>query len=121
MKREMELIRQILLVVEATDDQLGVPEVAIVGRTGAEIGYHLELLDDANLVFWDGQLFVDDDHARASMLRLTWDGHEFLDNARNEGAWKQVRDTLSDNAVKSASFGIISRLLSETIARNIGL
>ena len=54
-------------------------------------------------------------------MRLTWEGHDFLDNARNTGIWNQVKELIRDKEVKSVSFSILSQLLSKRVAQTFGL
>jgi hypothetical protein len=57
------------------------------------VRYHLELLDESHLI--SGEYIRADDLKpwTAFMgLQLTWEGHEFLDAARDEGNWEKAKD-----------------------------
>lgn len=54
-------------------------------------------------------------------LRLTWKGHDFLDDIRNEGVWQKVRATLANEKLQTASFGVVAALAKDIIKRNLGL
>ncbi|MCY7278818.1 MAG: DUF2513 domain-containing protein [Phormidesmis sp. CAN_BIN44] len=55
----------------------------------AQIGYHTLLLLEAGFV--EGQKIVAfGDSPSAIATRITWAGHEFLDEARDKGRWKDA-------------------------------
>ncbi len=81
MKRDMDLIRQILLAVEKHNDpDKGIP-VNIAGRSEGQVSYHIRLLDQAGLV---KALHIRDGGGgeRWILYHLTWQGHDFLDTIR---------------------------------------
>ena len=87
MKRDMELIRRVLLEVEARPDahtaRLQLPEYP-----DAVVSHHVGLLVQAGLL--EGQSYVGSDEEDWYPSKLTWEGHEFLDNIRNDAVWKEV-------------------------------
>jgi hypothetical protein len=85
MKRDMELIRLLLI------QQEGETKPDLSGYTQEQIIYHGALLIEAELVH--GNVHESMNGLDGVFLdRLTWQGHEFLDAARNEVLWKKVRD-----------------------------
>ena len=110
MKRDMDLIRAILLAVE-DEPSSHAPEIEIQGYTQEQVGYHAELLKEAGFV----ELYNDSDMIR----RLTWSGHEFLDSARDNTRWNQAKDKL--NKAGGASIPIWIALLTELVKKQIGL
>jgi len=50
MKREMDLIRQILLEVENIPAAIGFRNLEFEGKSQEEVSYHIALLDEARLV-----------------------------------------------------------------------
>jgi hypothetical protein len=57
---------------------------------------------------------------RGAIGRLTWQGHEFLDAARDETTWKKVRDKVMKPAA-SFTFGILVEALKIEIKKRIGM
>jgi hypothetical protein len=86
MKRDMDLIRLLLLEVESGEK----PE-AMDHYTEEQILYHCELAIEADLL--DGQVVhgAQGDAVGARIQRLTWGGHEFLDAAREDSVWSQAK------------------------------
>ena len=104
MKRDMDLIRDLLLRFEgAPEEFVGKKGLAVDGRTANEVDYHLALLEDAGYVehpepvqpFPGGVRF---DHGR----RLTNSGHDFLDAVRDPEVWAKTKS----GAVAAGGFTI---------------
>ena len=89
MKRDMDLIRAMLLAVEG-DPHGRAPEIEIAGYTQEEIGYHAVLLGEAGLAVVIEMTGFSDQSPTATVSRLTWAGHEFLDASRDNRFWNQA-------------------------------
>lgn len=113
MKRDMDLCRQILLQIEASES--GEPIVALqTGASGNDVLEHLQLLQDAGLI----EARVDRHSRDYSIQRLTWEGHEFLQAARDDGVWAKAREQVG-SAWQSLTFTLLKEVL-EDIVRNGG-
>jgi DNA-binding transcriptional ArsR family regulator len=127
MKRDIDLCRKILRQIEESADSAG-PAIKIKDRSPEEISYHVKLLGEAGLVdvgVADGQ-FRDrqpDGSLRVrgqkvySPISLTWEGHEFLDAARNDTIWRKAKEKvlkatggLAFDVLKAALLAEISEL-----------
>jgi hypothetical protein len=86
MKRDMDLIRQILLSTEADENKIDAK------FTQEEIAYHASLLKDAG--FLDAAIVRGPrNQPHGCVLQgLTWDGHEFLDAMRDDTLWKRAKE-----------------------------
>ena len=90
MKRDMDLVREILLQLENSNAQpLGPAEIAIEGRTNTEVSYHIELLHEAGLL--EARNWSSHSGHDWRAIRLTWWGHEFLDAARSDTIWREAK------------------------------
>jgi hypothetical protein len=91
MKRDMDLVRKILLEIERQPFTHGKITLEIEGYSREEISYHVLLLSEANLIEAEVS-------ARASAeykpIRLTWQGHEFLESVRDEARWNKLKDIM---------------------------
>ncbi len=95
MKRDMDLIRELLLKLEALPMRMGgivvIPpdtdEIQIDSYTVEQIDYHLSLIREAGLVEAGG--------ARPAVgigfRRLSWAGHDFLDSIRSPEVWAKTK------------------------------
>jgi hypothetical protein len=109
MKRDMDLIREILIEVEKLGPEGG--EVGVEGRSTEEIAYHTEIMKEAGLLKEATDDWVD---------RMTWQGHEFLDAARSLGTWKKTMLRVG-GAVGSATLETIMTVLADEAKRKLGL
>lgn len=75
------LIRKILMEIEKTLDGARLAQVKIENYPREQIQYHLALSDEAGLII--AKDASSDSSLSLMPIRLTWEGHEFLDNARN--------------------------------------
>lgn len=117
MKRNKELVKKILLFFEAADWPHGDYDVQIDGFSKNEINFHVELLVEAGFIY--RYETPPNEKAGASITqrlatmrsshssRLTWDGFEFLENAKNDTFWKTAMDKAGD-----LSFAVFAQVLS---------
>ena len=118
MKRDMDLIRAILLTIEEEPHGFA-PKIEISGYTQEEIDYHAILLGEAGLAKVVEVTAFGDKSPQGTVTQLTWAGHEFLDSARENKRWNQAKDMISK--VGGASIQIWMMLLSELIKKNLGI
>ncbi|SDC60541.1 Hypothetical protein SAMN05421734_11310 [Pelagirhabdus alkalitolerans] len=91
MKRDMELIRSLLLEIEEDErDRIIFNPDDSDKYTSKQIQYNLKLMVECGLIkgsvdnYWDGYKVVVSD--------LTWEGHDFLDAARNDTIWNEAKE-----------------------------
>ena len=119
MKRDMTLIREILIQLEADDsDPLQAVAIAVEGYSERELMYHFRLLGEADLI--DALNTSSADTSRWHAQRLTWHGHEFLDAARDETIWQAALDKIAA-ANGTASFAIMTEILLDLNREKLGL
>jgi len=118
MKRDMDLIRKILLTIEA-DEHGFAPKIEIPGYTQEQIDYHAVLLGEAGLVQAHDMTDMGAKSPQAMITQLTWAGHEFLDVARENNIWNQAKDKV--NKIGGATIPIWIAVLTEIIKKQLGL
>ena len=111
MKRDMDLIRAILLTIESNPSGFARQPIEIDGYTQEEIGYHAILLGEAGLAKVVNLTSHGSKSPEAIITQLTWAGHEFLDSARENQRWNQAKDLI--NKVDGASMQIWVAVLAE--------
>ena len=113
LKRDMELIRLLLLEAEQ-DIDVSEPLKAYPERQQV---YHLALLKDVGYVdvaiIDDGEGFP----AGAAVIRLTWQGHEFLDLTRDDKVWAFVKKKILKPGVSWTTSILIEALKAEAKRR----
>jgi hypothetical protein len=115
MKRDMNLIRLLLLEAEGEDPK---PDLSAYSE-GQQV-YHSALLIEADLVH--GQVITDGSGqpAGAVTLRLTWAGHEFLDAARNDAIWHKAGERIKKSGV-DVTISLLQELLKQLLKQSLGL
>jgi len=102
LQRNMDLIRQIMLQVEQNNGDIKYDDVSVAK--------HIELLVEAGLLKAYITRTDIDGAVGAYVERLTWDGHEFLDAARNESVWNKAK-VITKEKVNTVSFEVLKTLL----------
>ncbi len=121
MKRDMDLVRAILLAAE--ESPTGFAHDAcekIVGYTPAQIGYHVHLMMQAGLVNGVDVTHMESSGPEARLSSLTSAGHDFLDAARNQSVWQQVKTVFMEKA-GPASIAVWQAALTAQVLKNLGL
>jgi hypothetical protein len=95
LKRDLDLIRDILLAIEAEPHGQRRGPIAIPNRTAEEVGYHCHLLLEAGLARGTATSHLASASPSAMLTGLTWEGHEFLDAAREPTRWDQAKSIVS--------------------------
>ena len=98
MRRDMELVRLVLLKVESFEIPLGgfvvvrprEQALAIEGYNEEQVSQHLAMLIDGSFV--DGKLVSTGGAFR--IRGLTWSGHEFIDTIRSPEIWRRTKEGL---------------------------
>ena len=120
MKRDMELVREVLLAVEQLPPNRGGNNVEIPGRDEEEVNYHIGLLEQAGLL----EVYTVGIANRAQPYRwptqLTWAGHDFLDAARNDSLWRKAVAKVKDEG-GTWSIAILKSLLAKYAAEKLGI
>jgi DNA-binding transcriptional ArsR family regulator len=122
MKRDMDLVRELLLKLESNGNPPGTMVVIdpyhgrfqIDGYSADQIAYHLSLIREAGFIESPGS-------QRAGMgvtfRRLSWDGHDYLDAIRDPEIWRKTKG--SAEAVGSFTFDLVKDLAKGFIRTKI--
>jgi hypothetical protein len=100
MKRDIDLIRKLLLYLEEKPDDKIVKDLELEGFSGDEVQYHFILMDQAGLIRCERAISstTSDRVIRVYPFSLTWQGHEFLETSRNDKFWNSAKETVKSKA-----------------------
>ena len=123
MKRDMDLIRAILLAIEAHP----LPEIdgylEIDDYEDSVVHHHLHLLKEAGYI--NAYSAVDANADSGFLVQdasLTWGGHELLDSIRDPEIWKKAKSGAAQAGSFSLSLiGEVARGFIKMKAQEIGL
>lgn len=112
MQRDMDLIRLLLLEKE------GAKSIDLSKYSMDQKNYHLALLIEADLL--QGKVhYPSTKHTdipdKVFVKRITWNGHEFLDKARNDTVWNKAKEIIKNKGA-SISIQAITIALEKAIA-----
>lgn len=112
MKRDWELIRQILLRLEEKPDSSLLAPGSIEGYPTEEVSYHLKILQEAGFIEaeFKGGLYWGKE--------LTWLGHELLEIVRERSFWLKVKETVKNRGL-GFTFEAIKTVAEELIKKTV--
>lgn len=118
MRRDMSLIRELLLKLEALPLRPGAcmmfepedPDLIIPGYDFDQIYYHFELLREVDLITGSSS-------ATCTFSRLTWAGHDYLDAVRDPEIWEKTKN--GAYAVGGLTFDLIKDLAKGFVKKQL--
>ena len=127
MKLNHDCVRDLLLFAEEHleyGNRLFVNEASIKDYATTDLIYAADKLYEAGYIDADKHVFFGSHGIPSIEIKsITWDGHQFLDNVRDDGVWKNTKNIISGFA--SASIGIINNVATQVISgmikSNLGL
>lgn len=116
MKRDWNLVRQILLKLEDKPDTQGtIHPNQFSGWDEETVSEHLRLLDQAGLI----EAICDKPNRNTPTFcmarNLTWVGHEFLDAVRSDSAWNRIGHVAKEKGLE-LSLDTIKQIASALLA-----
>lgn len=122
MKRDLELIRNILLKCENdTSMQLYCEDFMEENKYSFnEVSYHISLLLDNGFIEAAEIPIAGTLYSAYWVQRLTMYGHDYLDSVRDESIWRQTKERLGKCA-SSVALPTIAEVASNIIKASIGI
>ena len=109
MKRDMDLVRSIMLKVADSDEPISICDFVDAEHDKQLVGYHISIMRDAGLVKASIMPADDDPYYSCRVSSLTWEGNDFLDVVRNETVWEKTKSAIS-KTVGSATFEMVKSM-----------
>lgn len=119
MRRDMNLIRKILLEIEEADSGWA-PRLEIEGYSESQVGYHAFLLIDAGLANGHDASTLRSDGPTGLITNLTWEGHEFAEAARNDDRWSRAMGVVTEKG-GDVTLGVLKQLLVDMMTTSFGV
>lgn len=121
-QRNMDLIRELLLMVEADTRLNGKQwvrfadpgEMGLTDRSAEEVGHHLDLLIEQGFI--EGKSGME---TIPVLKKLTWNGHEFLDNIKNDDVWSKTKERIA--GLKGIGISVVAAIAEAEIKKKLGL
>lgn len=116
MKRDFDLVREILLAVEAAVDpeEPLIHSLSIDNYDQAIVNEHVKLLIEYGLIEGECKFSTNNRILLTAIRGLTPRAYDFLDNIRNDSIWRKIQNHVS-STVGTASLDIIEKFASQII------
>jgi len=117
-KRDMELVREVLLAIEQDSklDGTRLAAVSLPGHDQGEVAYVLGLLIDAGFATGPTRR---PPGAKPIAKSLTWNWHELLNNIRDPGIWEKAKERAKP--FLGAGIGVLAEIAKEEIKKRLNL
>jgi len=111
MKRDMELVRIILLAIADSNEPIEASRIANEKYSANLVGYHFQILNEAGLIVASVSAAGNNPYYFASASRLTWEGNDYLDAIRDESIWRRIKSAVA-KATGTTTFDVVKTLAS---------
>ncbi len=115
MRLNNECVRDLLLAIEENlgiNDKVSIDDFELPNYSNDELIYTALKLIEAGFINGDSSKMIDGS-IFVYVSSLTWDGHKFLDNIRDNEVWRKTKSIVSK--FSSVSLGIISNVAAQVI------
>ena len=125
MKRDMDLVREILLEIEEQYISTVTYDLEIEGYDMATVAYHCKILHEAGLISAYKAQYAGDDIWSFGVGSLTWEGNDYLDKVRDNSTWNKTKNIIKEkglplifDTIKTISSALITAA-AEGVANSI--
>lgn len=109
MKRDLDLVRSILIAVERADGTVDAGDLVGKDNDFKKVNYHVMLMANRGLLdLLSFQQDFNHDIIDLQISGLTWDGQDYLDSIRDPKVWAKVKKTVKE-AVGSTTFEVVKQ------------
>lgn len=117
MKRNLDLVRAIVLDIEARGTPTDLIDPKVEGANELDVSYHVMLLEDAGIIRATDRSAIG--IFRWSAGALTWLGHELAEYLRDEDLWQAAKSDVLEATAGGLPFDLLRDRLRELAARRL--
>ena len=99
MKRDMDLVRLILLEIEMKYVSTALYDLIIPGYSKEQVAYHCKILHDHGMISAYQGFYASNELESFGVGGLTWEGNDFLDKIRDDSQWGKIKETITRKGV----------------------
>lgn len=126
MKLNQDCVRDLLLYLEENltyENTININSLDLKDYPSLDLIYTADKLNEADFIDCIRSKFISEEGPIIIVKSITYNGHQFLDNIRDDGVWKETKKIASK--VSTTSLDIISNIaaqvISNIISKNMGL
>ncbi len=120
MKRDMNLVREILLWATQQEEPGIYRNPTLPEYTDSQIAHHIHLMWQAGLVEAADTTTNSSGGPAALLLSVSWAGHDFIDAARDDTTWNKTRTKVLSSGL-SFTFDLLKEVLVAAAKGPLGL
>lgn len=117
MQRNMDLVRMILMRLENSPSGRAPRDLGITSFPGEQIGYHAHIMMQEGLIQGVDVTTMDSAGPEAIPTSMTWNGHEFLDLARDQERWNRAKAIIGK--VGGAPISVWMKVLTDLMMEGV--
>ena len=119
MKLNHECVRDLLLFIEEYSDyDVSIDPSSIeLNYDHKDVLYAADKLLEANYIDGIKRSFIGSDLPQIAIKSITWDGHLFLDNIRDDTVWGKTKEIAKN--FSSMSLSLIGKIASQVIVQMV--
>ncbi|EKF36684.1 DUF2513 domain-containing protein [Bacillus xiamenensis] len=118
MKRDMNLIREILIKLEEHENPNVWLSIEIENEDPVKVSYHIKLLSEARML--EGKDLGIDQYFCWKARSLTYQGHELLDSMRDGTVFKRVKNHFGEK-FNSVPLEVIKQMALKFTLESLGI
>ena len=99
MKRDMDLIRLILLKIEEEHKSTAIYNLAIDGYDKETVAYHCKILHEVGFISDYKPFYANNRLCEFRVGGLTWEGCDYLDKVRDNSVWSKTKDAITQKGL----------------------
>ncbi len=120
MKCDRNLVRKMLLEIENQESGYAPVNIVIEDHNQEQIRYHAYIMTQGGLIESMNCTNLNSNSPQAIPKNLTWEGHEFIEAARNDTLWKKAMNMVNEKG-GSITISALSQLLSSLMKQQFNL
>ena len=99
MKRDMDLVRKILLEIEEQYVSTAIYNLKVDGYPLETVAYHCKIMHEFGLISHYSANYANNTIYNFAVGGLTWEGNDYLDKIRDDSIWKKTKDTITEKGL----------------------
>lgn len=122
MRRDMDLVRRIVLDVADSNEALSATHWEEEGDRSShqKVGYHIWLLNDAGYLTASFLNADNDPYYSVRVSKLTWEGQDLADSLRSQKVWDEVKNRLASVGADVA-ISVVKTLAIKVASEQLGI
>lgn len=126
MKLNHDCVRDVLICIEENlhyGCYIDFSTVELKNYSSEDLLYTADKLLEAGFLNGEPLNYINSSIPDIRITSITWEGHQFLDNIRDDGVWKDTKNVLSRFSSASLSMvgNIASQIITSMIRKQLGI